>query len=138
MPPLSNPAGGASLGFRPSQTVPYKSKCLCCIKAQEGNWYIRPFLSCATVYEAFVRSEKLEEIVWKNVHYCRHCGRCAPGRTAVILGREFPHVCYSIQLELHNPDDEALRCAKKLVEFKRAVIGGDRRKGALSWGAAPA
>lgn len=105
-----------------SWAVSYKNKRVCYIKVGNDSWYIRPSVSYDSSYENFISSENLEEVVWKNIHFCRRCGKCAPGKHETILGRAFDNVCYSIQLELHNPDATALNCAKKLVVFRRNVI----------------
>lgn len=112
-----------------SWAVSYKNKRVCYIKvgdhvSMEGAWYIRPSVEYNDALFTYITKEKLEEFIWDNLHYCRACGRCAPGRRAVVCGKEFDHVCNAILFEFHNPDVMTLECAKKLVKFKRNIISG--------------
>jgi hypothetical protein len=113
-----------------SWAVSYKGKRVCYIKvsdyvAEDGSWYIRPSVDYNDELFDFIENEKFTEIIWDNLHYCRACGRCAPGRRVTVCGREFDHVCHGILFEFHNPDTATLDCAKKLVDFRRDIIAGN-------------
>lgn len=112
-----------------SWAVSYKGKRVCYIKLvmrQEMNeWYIRPAVQYDEALRDFCKEEHLEEIMLENVHYCVGCGKCAPGKTVTFFEKELKHVCSSpIDFEFHNPDAEALECAKRLVEYRRAEVAG--------------
>ncbi len=87
-----------------------------------GSWYIRPSRSGGAVDKAVIRGENLKEIVRIRLHNCGHCGGCAPGRTAVIPGKEFRHICCSSRLESRDPGAAARRCVKRPADFTRNVI----------------
>ena len=110
-----------------SWAVSYKGKRVCYIKLvirQEDNeWYIRPAVQYNDDLRDFCRKEHLEDIMLENVHFCVGCGRFKPGKTAMFFDKELKHVCSSpIDFEFHNPNAEAVECAKKLVEYRRAEI----------------
>lgn len=111
-----------------SWAVSYKGKRVCyiklCIREEENAWYIRPAVQYDDDLRDFCQEEHLEEIMLENVHYCVACGKCAPGKTVTFFERELKHVCSSpIDFEFHNPNAEAMECAKKLVEYRRVEIG---------------
>lgn len=112
-----------------SWAVSYKGKRVCYIKLvmrqDENGWYIRPAVQYNETLRDFCREERLEEIMLENVHYCVGCGKCKPGTTVTFFDKELKHVCSSpIDFEFHNPNTEALECAKKLVEYRRTEIAG--------------
>ncbi|MBP3617727.1 MAG: hypothetical protein J6J38_06795 [Lachnospiraceae bacterium] len=110
-----------------SWAVSYKGKRVCYIKLvirQEANeWYIRPAVQYDEALRVFCREKHLEDIMLENVHFCVGCGKCKPGTTVTFFDKELKHVCSSlIDFEFHNPNEKALECAKKLVEYRRAEI----------------
>ena len=110
-----------------SWAVSYKGKRVCYIKLVmrqgENEWYIRPAVQYNDDLRDFCRKEHLEGIMLENVHFCVGCGKCKPGTTATFFDKELKHVCSSpIDFEFHNPNAEAVECAKKLVEYRRAEI----------------
>ena len=110
-----------------SWAVSYKGKRVCYIKLVmrqgENAWYIRPAVRYNDELRDFCRKAHLEDIMLENVHFCVGCGKCKPGTTATFFDKELKHVCSSpIDFEFHNPNAEALECAKKLVEYRRAEI----------------
>ena len=112
-----------------SWAVSYKGKRVCYIKVSDyvsgdGSWYIRPSVDYNDALFSFIENEKLTEIIWNSLHYCRACGKCAPGRSVTVCGKVFSKVCHGILFEFHNPDAATLDCAKKLVEFRRNAISG--------------
>ncbi|MBQ7306579.1 MAG: hypothetical protein IJ350_00805 [Clostridia bacterium] len=111
-----------------SWAVSYKGKRICYIKVSEkatgASWYIRPAVQYDDALEAFCRAEGLIPCMLKNVHFCVACGRCAPGKTVTFFGQRLEHVCCApIDFEFHEPDEEELACAKKLVLYSRQRIG---------------
>lgn len=113
-----------------SWAVSYKNKRVCYIKisdyvAGEGSWYIRPALGYNDALAEFCYKEHLENRMLDNVHFCRACGKCAPGKRVTFFGKELDNVCCPpIDFEFHDPDIHALDCAKKLVVFRRNIIAG--------------
>lgn len=111
-----------------SWAVSYKGKRVCYIKLvmrqDENGWYIRPAVRYDEELRRFCREKCLEEVMLANVHFCVGCGKCKPGTNVTFFDKELKHVCSSpIDFEFHNPNTEALECAKKLVEYRRAEIG---------------
>ncbi|MBQ8315004.1 MAG: hypothetical protein IJ006_03540 [Lachnospiraceae bacterium] len=111
-----------------SWAVSYKGKRVCYIKLVtrqgENAWYIRPAVRYDEELRRFCREKCLEEVMLANVHFCVGCGKCKPGTNVTFFDKELKHVCSSpIDFEFHNPNTEALECAKKLVEYRRAEIG---------------
>jgi len=39
----------------------------------------------------FITCDKLKEIAWANIKYCRNCGGCAPGASKTISGSKEAH-----------------------------------------------
>ncbi len=74
-------------------------------------------------YGNFPLDEHTKEIVWKNVDICGNCGGChnPGGSCKMIFGKEFSNVCRTT-LRFINPDIEALRCVKKMVEIRKNDI----------------
>lgn len=113
-----------------SWAVSYKNKRVCYIKISDyvvgkGSWYIRPAVEYNDTLADFCINEHLEKIMLDNVHFCRACGKCAPGKHVIFFGKELDNVCCSpIDFEFHNPNTDTLDCAKKLVVFKRNIIVG--------------
>lgn len=117
-----------------SWAVSYKGKRVCYIKLvirqEENAWYIRPAVQYNDGLRDFCREEHLEDIMLDNVHFCVGCGKCKPGTTVTFFDKELKHVCNSpIDFEFHNPNVEALECAKKLVEYRRTEIAGKMKLG---------
>lgn len=66
--------------------------------------------------------EPTKETAWKNANFCADCGGdCSPGKTKIILGKEFEHLCSSA-LAFTNPDTAALQCIKNMVDMRKSDI----------------
>ncbi len=111
-----------------SWAISYKGKRVCHIKvsdyvAGEGSWYIRPSVIYDDILKDFCIHEGLEKIMLDSIHFCRACGKCAPGKHAMFFGKEINNVCCSpIDFQFHNPSTIVMECAKKLVEYRRQEI----------------
>ena len=70
-----------------------------------------------------LESVQLIETVWANVNICGNCGGCDKpgGRKKTILGKGFDNVCVST-MAFTNPDTDALKCAKAMIEARKRDI----------------
>jgi hypothetical protein len=66
--------------------------------------------------------ERTKELAWKHIDFCGACGSCNGGMRKIIFGKEFNPVCTGTTFRFDNPDDEALECAKKLIEIRKNDI----------------
>ncbi|MCL2546580.1 MAG: hypothetical protein FWE06_05220 [Oscillospiraceae bacterium] len=66
--------------------------------------------------ECTTDDEKLKEMAWQHINFCgKDCGgSCKPGKSRIILGKNFDNVCGSA-MNFPNPDGETLNYAKKLI-----------------------
>jgi len=83
-------------------------------------------------FESYAKDENLSKIIWQNIAYCKGClkaciGNQAPGLDKKIAGKIFNKVCVS-GVGFKNPDDEALDCVKKLMEFRKNSIISENAK----------
>lgn len=115
--------------------VKYKDECICFIwinGAEEipGPWTIWSAQVPGTwaawgncEYVDFPLDEHVKEVAWKNVNVCGNCGGCSNvgGIHKTVLGKEFDDLCNST-MAFTNPDAEALKCAKKMVEIRKNDI----------------
>ena len=121
-----------------SWKVSYKNKGVCYIKLdQHGRdvWRVNPITDHSKDYDAFTEKEDLRETIWKNVAHCTRChpNSCAPngcgdtfsGVRKTYFGKEFEGICRGGDTSFVNPDEEAIRCLKKMFEFKRQAILGN-------------
>jgi ribosomal-protein-alanine N-acetyltransferase len=61
--------------------------------------------------------DKTKGIAHANVDFCGNCGSCSGGTSKTIFGKPFENVCRTV-IKFDNPSDEAVECAKKLVEVR--------------------
>jgi len=62
--------------------------------------------------------EYIKEFAWKHVSPCGNYGKeCTPATNTKVFGKVFENTCQS-NLLLVNPDAEAVKCMKKLVDIK--------------------
>jgi len=69
--------------------------------------------------------ERTKEIIWANVrpHNPTCHGKCSPGSSRVILGKQFDNLCSSA-LGFYGPDAETVDCMKKIIDgLKDDIIG---------------
>jgi hypothetical protein len=86
----------------------------------EPNW----LAWSADDYSNIDIDEKYKTIAWNNLCTCGKCGgQCAPGRRAVIFGKEFENCCTSAIMFI-NPDGDNLDCLKKLADIRKHRILG--------------
>jgi len=117
-------------------SVKYKGEDVCYIKVggfEDSNldhWIIWS-IHDADIAETpgFLVDEQIKEGFWANVNHCGHflsggvecgCGK-QPGRCKAIFGKEFNNVCNS-DMVFTNPDAEALKCAKVMVDLRKRNI----------------
>jgi hypothetical protein len=110
--------------------IKYKDEYVCFIlingsedKTETEGWTIWSDDSDSNWFSNFPLDEQLKEIAWKNVDVCTNCGGCGnPGGThKTIFGKEFDNICITT-MKFINPDAEALKCVKKMVEIRKNNI----------------
>ena len=110
--------------------IRYKGEYVCFIllnssdnKDESAGWTIWSDDSGSGGLADFPLDEHMNEIIWKNVDVCGHCGGCKNigGRRRTILGRDFDNVCITA-LKFVNPDAVAVECAKKVAEIRKDEI----------------
>ena len=86
----------------------------------EPNWLA--WSASAFDYSDTEIDKQSKKIVWQNICTCGNCGSdCAPGRSAVIFGKSFENCCTS-SIMFVNPNDDGLKCIKKLIDIRKADI----------------
>jgi len=67
--------------------------------------------------------ERTKEIVWANVrpHDPTCHGKCSPGSSKKILGKEYDNLCSSA-LGLYDPDTETVDCMKRIISARKNDI----------------
>ena len=106
--------------------VSYNGKSICYmhLDGQEGYpspWTIWTDGDYSWEYEEVPMDEHMKKIAWAHVNTCagENCpGKCHPGKSKVILGKEFDNVC-NADMAFHVPDAETLACVKKLLEMRK-------------------
>jgi len=118
--------------------VSYKGKRVCYIRMHGtadyhnlecGSWHINHVNYGQTNLvgvenEQSISDEKLKNIVWDKVKFCKRCYNCKPGNAVTILGKPFVEVCHS-WLMMKNPDADTLNCGKKIVLMRKQAIAGE-------------
>ena len=92
-------------------------------EAEFAPWTIWSDDSDSPWYADFPLDAHMRQTAWKHVDICGNCGGCGNpgGSRKTVFGREFDHVCRTT-LRFVNPDREALACAEKMVEIRKADI----------------
>jgi len=93
----------------------------------ENGWFIRPAYADDSVdgFVDFCVENKLEEVLWENIYFCRGCGKSPSDcmqKTKAVFGKEFKAVCSCVLFQFHNPNPAAIECMTKLMDYRRAVI----------------
>ena len=66
--------------------------------------------------------EDIRKLAWSHANTCGSCGGdCSPGKSKIILGKEFDNICSSTFM-FTNPNAKALECVKKLLEMRVKAI----------------
>jgi hypothetical protein len=72
--------------------------------------------------EYLLGNREAKELFFGNVDYCRHCSRCAPGRTITVLGRTLENVCHNYSLRFTDPGRRQFEHIGKLVGLRKQFI----------------
>jgi len=115
---------------RNSWTLKYKSKRVGYIRihAETGEWSLWLFSQYDKHFQALVSTEAAEihEFILKNIVYCCGCGRCAPGKNMVLLGKEFKNICATPTIRVRNPTGIFYGFATRLIALRRDAIADNR------------
>jgi ribosomal-protein-alanine N-acetyltransferase len=84
---------------------------------KEDSWTIWSDDSGSVWFEDFLLDDKTKEIAHANLDFCGNCGSCSGGTSKKIFGKPFENVCRTV-FKFDNPSDEAVECAKMLVEVR--------------------
>ena len=109
-----------------SWQVPYQGEILCNLWLAEEldpvSVFVWPYYDGKEPPEGFTFEEPLQRTAIAHVNYCTtgHCDQ-SPGLTQVIFGQSFEKVC-TAPIAFINPDQEAIACAKRLVEMRKFVL----------------
>lgn len=106
--------------------VKYRNEYVCFITIKDPDekdnlWTVWSDDSKSDWYEIYPVEENLKEIAWKYADFCGNCGSCSGGKRKTIFGKEFDNVC-STTFRFDNPDAEALRFIKRMVEIRKDDI----------------
>lgn len=108
----------------------YKGKLVCYIDTPNDasrRWRVWTVGDYRSEYEDFPIDATTKEIAWAHVLKCGNCDDvdCDPGKTEVVFGKEFEHVCHGaagLAMRFADPDADALACAIKMIEMAMFVI----------------
>jgi hypothetical protein len=90
----------------------------------ENGWFIRPsaIKDSDDTFIDYCVQNKLEEILWKNIYFCRGYGKSPADcmqKVKTVFGREFKAVCSCVLFQFQNPNAAAIECIKKLMDFRK-------------------
>lgn len=107
-----------------SWKISYKSKGIAYIKLWNASWYVDPDVNPGDgAFEIYAKNEKLAKIILANIETCTNClpnGKCTPGHSAKIFGKDFRNVCHAPRFQ--NPNAKELDCIKKIFDYRRGLV----------------
>ena len=119
--------------------VSYKSKGVCYVRLHRGeieknnwnskSWVIEPRIFNYDEYEEQIVNEKLQDIIWKNLYYCKFC-HPAPCkiRNTKLLGKEVKGICGGRPPAwFWDPGEAEINCVKRLLEFEKNFIEKNKK-----------
>ena len=81
-----------------------------------GPWTM--WLNAGNIGDHSEAEGHVKEFAWAHVSPCGDCGgKCSPGSSARIFGKDFENTCQS-NLMFVNPDAQAVACIKSIVDIK--------------------
>jgi hypothetical protein len=111
--------------------IKYKDEYVCFIlvngygsvgdKTEPEGWIIWSDDSGSNWFENFHLDDYIKKIAWDNVDFCAKCGSCSGGTSKTIFGKAFDKICRTT-FRFNNPDVQALKCVKKMVELRKNDI----------------
>jgi len=107
-----------TFGSKSKVGISYTSR-VCYVKLFHGDWFIWPAGRHREYTEAFLSCEELKETVRTSLAACTSCGhQCngGAGQTITVCGEAFTHICGCCPVRFRNPDAEALRVIKYVIE----------------------
>jgi hypothetical protein len=111
-----------------SWKISFKSKGVAYIKLWNGSWYIDPDVDFGdSAFEIYATNEKLEKNIVANIEKCINClpnGKCTPGRSVKIFGKDFTNVCHAPRFQ--NPNVKELDCIKKIFEYRKGLVAENK------------
>ena len=104
--------------------IKYENEHVCFILIEGPEmWTFWSDDSGTNCFSDFPLDEQIKEIAWRNIDFCANCGtcKCPGGMRKTLFGKPFDSVCITA-MKVVNPDTEALKCIKKLVEIRQKDI----------------
>ena len=104
--------------------VTYNGKIVCYMHIDgndevPGPWTVWPDGDYSTDSDDLSLCDKNKEIAWANINICGDCGgKCAPGSTKTIFGKQLDNVCGAV-LAFCDPKGEALECLKEVLKIRK-------------------
>ena len=97
-------------------------ECICYIAInnpdeKDNHWTVWSADMESECLDADIADSRVQELAWKYVDRCIHCGSCGGGIRKVIFGKEFADVC-GCTFRVDNPKQEDLVFLKKMVELQ--------------------
>ena len=101
--------------------VNYTSR-VCYLKLRRNSWYIWPAGRQKEYANAFLACEELKELVSASLapclEGCSHQCNAGSGCIVMVCGKRFEHKCGCCPVRFHNPDAEALKTIKQIIEIR--------------------
>ena len=103
--------------------IPHNGCHLCMIQLEPNTWRLTFFFGD---YNGKF-DERFVAVVHEHVRICTRChDGCTFGKDTTVFGKEFKNVCSQLTLQFENPNNDALECAKALLEHvKKNPPGND-------------
>ena len=103
-------------------SITYNDKAICYMHMDgtdevPGPWTVWPNGDFSSDISSAALNDAQKEIAWTNINVCGKCGgKCAPGSTKTVFGKQFDNVC-SAPLAFCDPKDETLECLKVVLKM---------------------
>ena len=118
--------------------VYFEKKALCAITLKSGSISYIPKFDYSEDFDNYIEKENLHEIIWGNLSKCAFCGNGAclketkknretfNGFSKTYFGKVFDATCKHREAVFLNPDEQAMNCIKKLIEYQRDTVIGNK------------
>jgi len=105
------------------------SPCMGAGKHYDKNIWYTHINSFPYLGEQVIDSEKLAEVIYRNVLPCQRGSKsCSKSDTVIIYGKAFEDVCPNSGSRFANPDAETMDYIKRSLEFRVKQISMEKAK----------